>query len=451
MSSWGGIEKITDNDNSVIKPKNHKDGRLIIMDYDDSQMSAHRHLSKSQNKKYIVHTDISNFFHSIYSHAIPWALVGFSESKKNKNDSTKWYNKLDKFQRLCKRDETMGVPIGPATSNIFAELLLINVDDYLASKGYVFTRFIDDYTAYCDSSEHAEKFIIELSSQLKKYKLTLNLKKTNIKKLPSPCSDDWVLDLSTRLPKSKKINYFDAIRFLDYAVHIHDLQPDGSILKYAVKAIIKKANTSARLSVAMYALNLSYKNPILIPLLDQLFLGLNGLSGFNLSKKLESILKENISNRRSDGICWSIFLLKKFCSHKLSNEIADSIIKTNDCLSIITLYASGGHDSKVISFASTVSNKEIFDIDEQWLLMYQLFLDKKIKNPYKQERLYANLTTSKESKSDAMNREAQCFNTLKKEGVSFINRDSMKLSTCNIASNGILRIVYSYIYKKFTQ
>lgn len=445
QNSWNEIKGIAKNNSSVIKPKKHKDGRIIIMDYDQAQRSAHRHLNKSQGKKYIVHTDISNFFNSIYTHAIPWSLAGFEEAKKNKSDHGKWYNKLDKYQRLCKRDETMGIPIGPATSNLFAECILSKIDDELVASGYDFYRFIDDYTAYCSSNEESEKFIADLSSLLKKYKLSLNLKKTFIFELPSSSSADWVSDLSTRLPKTKKINYFNAIRFLDYAVNIQRKTPDGSILKYAVKTIEKRIEVRAKLSVAKYALNLAFQYPIILPLLDNLLLGLNQITDFDLKGKLTSILNENLTNKRSDGICWCLFLLKKHCSTSVSDDIAEKIINTEDCMSITTLYSTGGHEIKIIDFAKNVMNKDLFSIDEHWLLLYQLFYDKKITNPYENESLFDDAKTKKESNNDAMKREVLCFNTLKKESVSFIELDSLSNSTFNKLKGAVLTTIYSKI------
>lgn len=342
----------------------------------------------------------------------------------------------------------MGVAIGPATSNIFAECILKEIDDKLSESGYVFSRFIDDYTAYCHSNEESEKFISDLSEELRKYKLTLNLKKTYIRELPTPSGADWISDLSTRLPKTKKINYFDAIKFIDYAVHIQNKTPDGSILKYALKTISKRAEVRARLSVAKYALSLAYKNPIVIPLLDPLILRLNKVTDFDLEGKLLSILEDNIINKRSDGICWCVFLINKFCGNKIPDHIANSILKTKDCLSITALYATGNHDPKIISFANEIIAGDLFDIDCQWILLYQLFYDKKISNPYENDRLYSDVKANKETNNDAMKREVACFNILRMEKVTFVDASAMSHSKINTFKAHLLKLVYSNIRKK---
>lgn len=173
---WENLEYITQTENSLIIPEEHKDGRIIIMNYENTEKNIERHIKLSFNKKFYVKTDISNFYPSIYSHSIPWALVGFDTAKKER-DSSKWFNKIDTYQRLIKRNETNGIPIGPASSNIIVESILAKIDKTLKDERFIFIRFIDDYTAYFSTYEKAEEFIRRLSEELSKYKLLLNIKK----------------------------------------------------------------------------------------------------------------------------------------------------------------------------------------------------------------------------------------------------------------------------------
>ena len=197
QDNWKEIEYITNSTNSLITPETHSDGRILVMDYENTQKKIERHVDLTFSKKFYVDTDISNFFPSIYSHSIPWALVGFDVAKKQR-DPKLWFNLIDKCVRAMKRDETNGVPIGPATSNIISESILVRIDTILKSEQFVFVRFIDDYTAYFDTYEEAEKFIRRLGEELSKYKLLLNAKKTVIEQLPCPSSPEWVVDLTTK-------------------------------------------------------------------------------------------------------------------------------------------------------------------------------------------------------------------------------------------------------------
>ena len=77
--------------------------------------------------------------------------------------------------------ETIGVAIGPGTSNIVTEIILHPIDQKLRNSKYEFIRYIDDYTAFFDTYENAEEFIRVLGTELSKYGLLLNIKKTEIK------------------------------------------------------------------------------------------------------------------------------------------------------------------------------------------------------------------------------------------------------------------------------
>ncbi|GAH20339.1 unnamed protein product, partial [marine sediment metagenome] len=241
--NWEELEYITKKEHSLIIPEEHDDGRIIVMKYENFEEKTEHHIKLSFNKKFYVKTDISNFFPSIYSHSIPWALVGFDTAKENR-DQTEWFNQIDKYQRLINRDETNGIPIGPATSNIICESILARIDKKLKEyykklkKDIIFIRFIDDYTAYLNTYEEAEDFIRRLSEELSKYKLLLNIKKTFIKQLPSPYSPEWLVDIATRIPDKDNINSANIIQFLDYALNKQVISPDGSVLKYAAKSII---------------------------------------------------------------------------------------------------------------------------------------------------------------------------------------------------------------------
>ena len=126
---WDHIKHICHGQMSAIKPTKHKDGRVIIMDYGDREQKEWWHIEQSFSERFGIHSDITNFFPSVYTHSIGWAAVGHEEAKKSINGTSKWYNELDKRQRLTTRNETKGVPIGPATSNIITEFILQAIDN----------------------------------------------------------------------------------------------------------------------------------------------------------------------------------------------------------------------------------------------------------------------------------------------------------------------------------
>lgn len=419
QDNWNEFEYITQSTNSLITPEAHSDGRILVMDYENAQVKIERHVDLTFSKKFYVDTDISNFFPSIYSHSIPWALVGFDVAKKQR-DPKLWFNQVDKCVRAMKRDETNGVPIGPATSNIICEAILVRIDTILKNEGFTFVRFIDDYTAYFDTYEEAEKFIRRLGEELSKYKLLLNAKKTVIEQLPCPSSSEWVVDLTTRVPKDKTVPT-NLIRFLDYAVDKQAVNPDGSVIKYAAKTIVRDIDDKTVDIVLKYLLGLCIKYPVLIPVLNALFEKVDTTNGFVYTSQLLKILEEHTINRRSDAMAWTLYYLNKF-SQPIPLDIAQAVITTNDCIAILMLYLSKQYDNEVIAFCNGLDKTDIFLLDQYWLLLYQLFLDGKIPNPYSDVNAYIDLLESKtDTIQNAMQREVQAFEILKTNGVNFVH------------------------------
>jgi Nitrite/Sulfite reductase ferredoxin-like half domain len=76
-------------------------------------------------------TDIANFYPSIYTHSIPWALLGKQKCKAEINTPLfkgHYANKLDIFTRNMQDRQTIGIPIGPETSRILAEIISVAID-----------------------------------------------------------------------------------------------------------------------------------------------------------------------------------------------------------------------------------------------------------------------------------------------------------------------------------
>ncbi|MBF0282376.1 MAG: RNA-directed DNA polymerase [Zetaproteobacteria bacterium] len=384
--NWNKLEYITTNNaNSVIRPYEHEDGRVIIMDYEASFEKTKRSLSMEFGNRFRAHTDIATCYPSIYSHSLPWALVGIETAKLHKPPVHKedWFNQLDEKVRWNKRNETNGIPIGPATSNIITEAILARVDESLRER-FKFVRFVDDYTAYCESEKDAREFIRLLGEELGKYKLLLNIKKTKISPLPTPVSEGWLGSLALSLPGDEKIGAYDAVNFLNLAVELSKEHPDGSVLKYAVKALLGRGLTPmAEWDVLPYVLMLSFHHTVLLPTVSSMLENSVILGVFSYGDQLKKLLDENTHFHRSDGMCWVIHYMNKH-EVKISDEQAQAIVKTKDCFAMLMLYLSGGtnHQSKVIDFAKGLDVDDLHGLDQYWLLLYQLFWDGKISNLY---------------------------------------------------------------------
>ncbi|QKX18591.1 antiviral reverse transcriptase Drt4 [Microbulbifer sp. YPW1] len=388
--NWDDIEHIANNDHSVIKPDQHQDGRMLVMNYEGLCDRTERALLNGFGMRFVVHTDISSCFHSIYTHSIPWAVQGFEEAKEKlaKNSPKHWSDELDKFQRKAKRNETQGIAIGPGTSTIVVELVLSAVDRTLKNAGYKFHRYIDDYVCYCESHEKAQSFIQALGLALRKFKLDINLHKTHIAELPEPMSDQWVTELSAAQPLGfvgkdgiREITDNEIVTFLDTAVRLNKSTPDGSVVKYAVSYLLRLASEKTIKQLLDYSIHLAWHYPVLIPMLDQM-LSSDAILPEDYKNQLNAIALENAKKNRSDGMAWSLYYLNKY-GLNCTVEVYSEVYKTRDCMALMCLYANGASEQHIIDFAMTLLCKPAYERDQYWVLLYQIYKDGKIPDPYK--------------------------------------------------------------------
>src|SRR5205823_13382710 len=66
----------------------------------------------SVRNNFLLKSDLSRFYHSVYTHALAWAVHGKSAAKKNHSYALLG-NRLDLLSRNGQDGQTIGVPVGP--------------------------------------------------------------------------------------------------------------------------------------------------------------------------------------------------------------------------------------------------------------------------------------------------------------------------------------------------
>jgi len=193
---------------------NLRAGRMI---YEFLEMAENGLVAEAYNYKYLLKTDIKNFYPSIYTHSIAWALhtKELIRKKGNRSDYTKFLGlKLDRLFQSANDGCTNGIAIGPAISDLISELILSSVDTasskIIDSKNidFIGVRFKDDYRFLCQSKQDANFIIKTLQKQLALFNLTLNESKSQIDELPEGLFREWTADYQPfSLRYKRKINY----------------------------------------------------------------------------------------------------------------------------------------------------------------------------------------------------------------------------------------------------
>lgn len=425
VSNWDdGICDKCQSDNSVLKFEIQEDYRIIVHSYNSHYINNDAESTDPDidfGSMYRIKTDITNFFKSIYTHSLPWALVG-TDVAKQKRETHHWFNQLDRAARACQRNETKGITIGPATSSILSEVVLFPVDAYLRAKGYKFYRYIDDYTCFTKDRADADSFLFDLSKKLEEYSLHLNARKTEIREMPIPNSERWVVEMNQVLAmacneapnKEAGLGYRSVRLIIEKAILLSADNPDGSVAKYAFAAILEMGfhEEDAEKYVEDSLLRYAYYYPALVPLL---YRWIERYSfKIEVGSRINAILEKSFKSGHSDNITWCIFLLIK-TDPCIRPEILEKAISEGSALVVLMSYVyAKSHKANVQiikgwaeALMAKLSSGEIVehDLDQYWIVFYQLFLDGEIDNPY----------LAQEDK--------KVFSCLKKNKVSFVDYD----------------------------
>ncbi len=117
------------------------------MVYEWIQMAENDMVQDAIRYDFLAKTDITNFYHSIYTHSIAWAIEG-RETAFSDREYVLLGNKIDKLIQYANDGRTNGIPVGSALSDLIAEIVLCEVDLCVSRKiknlDFIAVRFKDD-------------------------------------------------------------------------------------------------------------------------------------------------------------------------------------------------------------------------------------------------------------------------------------------------------------------
>ena len=139
--------------------------------------------------EFIVHTDITDCYGSIYTHSISWALHTKPEAKKkeNRHEENLIGNIIDHHIQWMSNGQTNGIPQGAVLMDFIAEMVLGYADIELSRKidhedieDYYILRYRDDYRIFVNNSQDGERILKCLTEVMIGLGLKLNPAKTKI-------------------------------------------------------------------------------------------------------------------------------------------------------------------------------------------------------------------------------------------------------------------------------
>jgi hypothetical protein len=127
----------------------------------------------AQAYRFVLVTDISDFYARVYHHRLKNAL---DEATQRRGE----VKRIDTVLNRLSDGASFGLPVGGPAARLLSECLLNVVDQLLIADGIRFCRFADDYRLYAADREEAQRHLISLSMAMQKFGLSLQKGKTRI-------------------------------------------------------------------------------------------------------------------------------------------------------------------------------------------------------------------------------------------------------------------------------
>lgn len=340
-----------------------------------------------------IKMDISNFFDSIYTHSVSWAIHTKTVSKQKKGDKSLLGNKIDDSLQGLNDRQTHGILVGNAISRLIAELILCKVDERINEKFHKISmsRFVDDYSFYIKGgaiSEYSTNAIITyVREQLLEYDLLLNESKTKIINAP------FILD-QKGIDELKSVNIEDAYAFYKRMIVIYNEYRDGAILKYGLRILQSKITSESIKYLFPLLLNLWVRFPFLaeyiLPIIYRQKADLSRIDQDNLMQILRTVILNGITYRQETEVVWALWttILFKF---KITSSLLKKICESNNDLAIIMSlnylrdenpkfyrYELQKLQERIVQDVDAISDRSPEEkiLTSHWILIYELVVKK---------------------------------------------------------------------------
>ena len=347
------------------------------------QLLYERKVLEAAGYRYMLKTDISRFFPTIYTHSVPWALHGKTVSKKNRKVTAKYFgNLLDLSLRQGQEEQTIGLPIGPDTSHIIAEAIATAIDLELKKRIKNFPagfRYVDDYFMFFATSHEAEATLAALIRSLKEFELQINFEKTKTCSVIEITDDYWTHQLrSFPIAKIGRRQASDINHFFELAKDLARRHSDESVITYALKrassVIVRKENWNC-FEAHVCHVALAYPNTIqtVARLLSTYAHVGYPINRNRLQRMINAVIQDHAPLGHHSEVAWSLWICKDL-DLKLSDTNIDLVSEMHS--SVCALILLDLHESGKLTKPPKFTYWKQFENAESlygdlWLLSYE--------------------------------------------------------------------------------
>ena len=298
---------------------------------------------------WVVRTDITRFYPSIYTHSLPWAAYGKERVKANMKDYRgSLADRIDLLVRACNRNQTIGIPIGPETSRIIAEIISSRIDSefeaqFRSNNAYVADRLQDDWVIGIDTLENAEKALSAISSVYRAYGLEINGTKTSIDHIVAMQESTWLSEFAALLSNRRFSRTSSGLReFLNFSLRLQSQNPADPVINYALSILENLRLRSSDLeSMESFLLKTAVAAPNSLDRISRIVLNIQyssqGISKKRVGDRFLSLAERNLEMGHIYEAVWLLYTLRGLKKPIFSRKILELVEDLPSSIIIILL------------------------------------------------------------------------------------------------------------------
>ena len=350
---------------------------LSPITYDRRDLIATQAKNRAAARVLLV-ADISEFYHSIYTHSVPWALHTKAFAKTNRRPGILG-NDLDTTIRNSQYGQTVGIPIGPDTSLVVAECILTAVENQIRPRVPLLVgfRFVDDFELCFKDHSAAEHGLAVLQELLLEFELRLNPRKTALHVPPISFEPEWISELRRFKIRTTSGQRGDIVAYFDLITKYLLAYPNEHVSKYAVKRFLHFTPAPQNLGILQSLLcSIGIAEPGSIKeVVESLFF--LQVRGYQLDQQLTSdtlnaVIQNSVPLGHHYEVSWALWGLISFNLMLEQNSVGALRATDNSVLAILALDAYHRGLAPNLDLTRWAARMTVQDLrEEEWLLAYE--------------------------------------------------------------------------------
>ena len=335
--NWVAIRKHLRAGSYSVAVPDIKSGKRRAVSPPDFSLLTLRQGEISSRHDHVLVADISRFYGTLYTHAIPWALHGKEWCKQKLNRRIyrqSLGDRLDRAVRSGQDNQTAGIPVGPDSSRIISEIVGVSIDlviqKHLKLGGGQACRHVDDWFIGFDNVGDADDAVSSLAIACGEYEMELNAEKTHTFHSSSSVGNLWPHEIRQFSFKSSSAGQKRALDHYFTKVFKYSAEfPNDNVLEYAIKRtqdVFITANNWP--TYEMYLLRAARSNATVIPSIVQILSNYydegHPIGKENVLKMVHDIILKNAPLSHHAEVSWALFMVKTL-GLKISPRLSEAV------------------------------------------------------------------------------------------------------------------------------